>query len=411
MKRKKTSIKEKFSNFLIISFYVIIKPICWFYAVVFQHVRFKKNGYKVPKGSVLFLSNHLTNWDGIYINCMFWTRIIRCVCHDEMFKNKALAWIFKNLLGEICRGKKESDFLDVLKMKRLVSRSKVSLGLYPEGDIDMFGRTLPFDTEVAKLAKLLKIPVVLTKIQGAHIRAPRWAKNPRHAHITYSMTDVISVEEVSSLSCEQLFERIYKGIANDDSLYQQSLKHKQFPTKNRANWLELGIFYCPNCGKFETLSTKNDLIYCKECGFKARYNVYSALEQVEGKLGVELVTEWDDLQKAELYKRIDQYDGEQPFLQEENLTFYRQNAGEYFKKPLGSASLKVYGDRIEYSCKEERHCLYVDQMTKISLQYKDVLEIHYGDYKIRFQHERKKWSAYLYVLALKRLKEAQNKVA
>ena len=88
MKKFKNFLKE-FAQHL---FYFLLRPFLWFYIVVFQHVRFKRNHKKVPKGPVLFLSNHLSNWDGIYINAMFWNRIVHFIVHDEMFKNKFLGF-------------------------------------------------------------------------------------------------------------------------------------------------------------------------------------------------------------------------------------------------------------------------------------------------------------------------------
>ena len=121
-------------------FYTLLRPFVWFYVVVFQHVRFKRNNKKVPKKPVLFISNHLSNWDGIYANLMFPTHIIHFIVHDEMFKNKVLAFLSGTLLGEVKRGMSDSDITDVLMTKKLVKEGK-SIGVYPEGDIDMFCRT------------------------------------------------------------------------------------------------------------------------------------------------------------------------------------------------------------------------------------------------------------------------------
>lgn len=398
--------ENKGIKLLRVCFYALMKPLIWFYIVVFQHVRFRRNGYKIPKGPVLFLSNHVTNWDPFYLNCMFFTRIIRFIAHDELFQNKFFAWFSKNILGEVCRGKTDESISDVLEMKRLV-KSGATLGLYPEGDIDMFGRTLPIGVSVAKFARLLGIPVVLTEVQGACIRAPRWADKARHAHITYSITDIIYPNELKSTPVNELYARILRGIVVDEYAYQKQLQYKQFPATKRAEWLELGLFYCPNCGKLETLTSKGDKLICKECGFKTKYNRYSMLEPINVPFDKTLLTEWDDRQKKVLYERLDSHTGTEPFLIAENLDYYQVSETEYFKKPIGRCALKLYKDKIEIISSNDStpKIISIKDIKRATLQYKDVLEIRYGEIRMRFQTKQRKWSAYLYATALKYLME------
>lgn len=401
--------KDKLITILRVCFYFLIKPFLWVYSVVFQHVRFRRNGYKIPKGPVLFLSNHVTNWDPFYLNCMFFSRIIRFIAHDELFSNKFFAWFSKNILGEVCRGRTDESISDILEMRRLV-KSGATLGLYPEGDIDMFGRTLPIGESVAKFARLLGVPVVLTKIQGACIRAPRWADKPRRAKITYSITDVIYPNELKSTPVKELYERILRGIVVDEYSYQKEIKVKQLPATRRAEWLELGLFYCPNCGKLETLTSKGDKIYCKKCNFKAKYNRYSMLEPVNGSLPFQLLTEWDDEQKNVLCERLDLHIDSTPFLVADNLDYYQIEQTEYFKKPICKANLKLYKDRLEIAFDNgaKVQTIQMKDIRQATLQYKDVLEIQYDEFRIRFQATARKWSAYLYALAINHLTKAKK---
>lgn len=391
--------KNRLINILRICFYFFMKPFLWLYIVIFQHVRFKRNGMKIPKGPVLFLSNHLTNWDGIYLNCMFFTRIIRFIVHDELFKNKAVAWFSKNLLGEVCRGKTEESVLDILEMRKL-AKSGATLGLYPEGDIDMFGRTLPIEISIAKFVRLLNVPVVLMKIQGAYIRAPRWAKKARHSHITYSITNIISLDELKKSSLDDLYKRILDGITVDDNKYQSEFRYRQFWSMNRAKWLELGLFYCPKCKKFETLYSKKDNLICNECGIIAKYNRYSMLESKCDNFNETLLTSWDDEQKRVLYSRLDFCDENTVILFEKELDYYCVKKTEYFKKPICRANLVIYKEKIEIEFENDKKTIFIKNIDKAKLQYKDVLEIHYNDDCIRFRNKNKKWSAYLYALTI-----------
>lgn len=403
MKKFKNFLKE-FAQHL---FYFLLRPFLWFYIVVFQHVRFKRNHKKVPKGPVLFLSNHLSNWDGIYINAMFWNRIVHFIVHDEMFKNKFLGFLSNVLLGEVKRGMSTSDISDILTIRQLVKKGK-SVGLYPEGDIDMFGRTLPVEISVAKFVKMLRIPVVIMRIDGACIRATRWGKYAHHSHITYSIREVLSVEQIQKMSLEELYKVIMDGITVDDLAYQENvLRYKQWPGPARAEWLELGLYMCPKCHRLEVLKSKGAYVYCSECGFKAKYNRYAMLEGEE--VPFHNLTKWDDWQYSELKKIIDQAEEKGLILATNDLDLYHVKEVEFFKKPIGRTDLKLYKDRIVYQENGEEITLYIQDMTRLMLQYKDVLEIHFGTSRIRFRTERRKWSAYLYWKALLYIKKNLKK--
>lgn len=393
---------KRIKRFVMILFYMIWKPWLYIYVMVFQHVRFKRNGFNVPKGPCLFLSNHLSNWDGIYLNLMFFNRIIHFIVHEELFKNKMLAFLCTHLAGEIRRGMNEKDISDVLAVRKLAKEGR-NIGLYPEGDIDMFGRTLPIAPSVAKLAKMLKLPVVVLRIEGAVIRTSRWAKYARHSHLTYSIKDIISLDDVNSLSVDELFERIDNKIRGNDYEYQEKMMYKQWRGKDRAMWLELGLFWCPKCHKFETLSSKGNKVFCKNCDFIARYNRYGFLEEVNYPIPNKSLPLWDDIQMEYLHKYIDECKDEIIF-EAKDLDFYKVKQIEYFNKPLGVGTLRIYKDKIGILLENsEEQYIYYKDMVKIYLQHKDVFEIHFNEDRIRFHTKRRKWSAYLYIQAVKYL--------
>lgn len=388
--------------------YIILRPFIWIYVVIFQHVRFKKNHFKIPKGPILLLSNHLTDWDGIYLLCMFYLRNIHFLVHDELFKNKFFSFVCGTIFGEIKRGMTDNDISDILEMKKLAKEGK-TIGVFPEGDIDMFGRTLPIPDTVAKFAKMMNIPVVLLRIEGAYIRAPRWGKYAHHGHITYSVQRILSVDEIKEMDVPSLHKVIIDNIAGDDVQYQVDHPYKQWPGFKRAEWLELGLYMCPHCHQLEVLKSKGDKVYCTKCGFEAKYNRYCFLESKD--VPYRTLTAYDDAQYLELCKMIDRCSDEEVILKEENLDFYMVNQKEYFHKPIDKAVIEVYKKYIRYSLEDgKRVDIPITELKRICLQYKDVLELHYGEVRIRFRTKQKKWSAYLYYKAIKYLNECSKKI-
>lgn len=393
---KKKNKNKKTRSWPQVIFYTILRPFLWLYVVLFQHVRFKKNKKKIPKRPVLFISNHLSNWDGIYANLMFPTHIIHFIVHDEMFKNKFLTFFSGTLLGEIKRGMSDSDISDVLMTKKLVREGK-SIGVYPEGDIDMFCRTLPVDVSIAKYAKMMKVPVVILRITGAGARASRWSKYAHHTKIIYSVQEVLSKEQVQEMDVNELHKVIVDGITVDDLKHHQESNHKQRIGFARAEWLELGLYMCPKCHRLEVLSSKGNKVFCTKCDFEAKYHRDCTLES---KDFTSTLAELDDRQYEELKKIIDSAKDEDVILEARDLNLQYAKETEFFKKPIGKTYLKVYKTHIEFEYNKEIVKVDIKDIKRLMLQYKDVLEVRFLKEKIRFSTKKRKWSAYLYWKAL-----------
>ena len=312
---------------------------------------------------------------------MFMTRVIHFIVHDEMFKNKFLAFVSGTLLGEVKRGVSDSDISDILMMKKLVKEGQ-SIGVYPEGDIDMFGRTLPVDISIAKFVKMMKVPVVVLRINGAGVRASRWSKYAHHNKIVYSIQEVLTKEQVQEMDLETLHKIITNGIKVDDFKYHVENKNKQRIGFARAEWLELGLYMCPKCHKLEVLSSKGDTVYCTNCDFKAKYHRDCSLRN-ENNFSSSL-TKLDDWQYDELKR--------------------------YFKNNYQKTYLKIYKNHIEFLFNGEVINVDIKNIKRVMLQYKDVLEVRFLKEKIRFSTKKRKWSAYLYWKALMYLKSIQENV-
>lgn len=388
-------------------FYSIFKPLGWLYFVLFQHVRFKKNGWKVPKGPVLIISKHSSNWDGVWLNAMFFNRIIHFIVHDEMFKGKFLSFLSGTLLGEVKRGPNHQDIGPVMEMLRLKKEGK-TIGIFPEGDIHMFGRTLPIEPSIAKMIKKLNIPVVCMRLTGAHLRATRVAKYPYHSHITYEIKEIIMPEEFEQMSVEDLHKRVIDDIYVDEMEWQRTARVKQHGFK-RAEWLELGLFMCPKCHKIETLKSKGNKFYCTNCDFEAKLNKYSFFES-NYPMPFDCTSLWDDWQLEELKKYLINYPDDTPIFIGENIDFYKTTIHDFFYKPYAKGEIRLFKDRLEY--KENgtniSKTIYLKDITRAFLQYKDVLEIVINEDRYRFGRKKEKWSGYLWTRSINYLIEQNN---
>ncbi|MGN1100137.1 MAG: 1-acyl-sn-glycerol-3-phosphate acyltransferase [Christensenellales bacterium] len=397
---------KRLSNALNTCFYYFIKIILYPYFFLIQNVRFKKNGHKIPKSPALFIGNHVTNWDGIYVNVMFFNRKIHFIVHDEMFKNPFFSFISGKILGEIKRSDKINDFSAIRETIRYKNEGK-DIGIYPEGDIDMFGRLLHIDDSIGKFAKTLKVPVVLLKINGAHLRSPRWAKRPARSRLTYEVARVISREEAAEMTNEELFDTIRDTISYDEAEYQKTARIKTSGF-HRAERLEYGLYYCPKCGAFETLKSRKNDVFCTKCGFKAHYNRYCEFES-DFPGCPENTRDWDAMARKALSEYLDNTENEVLF-EVSDIRYASVPIGVFFRKfSENTGTLKIFRDKLTFQSETEQFELKYSDFVKNRLQYKSTLEIYTADRKYRFEKVGTPyWSAYQYSTAITYIRYADK---
>lgn len=372
----------------------------------FNHkLKFNKNGKKLPPVPFLVLGNHVTDWDGLYLNT-YLKKFIYFLVHDEVFKYKYRKIIAYNILGQIKRGKTKNDIGPLRKMIELKQAGKC-LGIFPEGDISYSGRSLEIRKSISKLCKILDMPIVLSRIDGATYQRPRWSYEIRKTPVTLTITDVISVEDVRNLSEEDFYDRIVKGISYNDNEYQK-INLNRMKAKNPAERLEYVLFLCPDCNKTGSLKTKGKHIFCENCGYKAEYNLYNQFELISGKRHLLNIGEWDDYQKSRLEGIIAENKktgGE--ILSYGNFSYNRVLRGDFFYRPQSRGTLSLNHERIKFvsddnSIIEEYN---IKDIKDLYIQFKGAVEFSSGKYRYRFKSRNKQHYGYWYECFINRIIE------
>lgn len=122
--KKKRKNSDKLSDRILTLIFFPLR--CFLYYFLFQFVfrilfkfghklTFNQNGKQLPKKPFLVMGNHVTDWDGLYLNT-YLKRFIYFLVHDEVFKYKFSKIIAYNLLGQIQRGKLKNDIGPLRKM-------------------------------------------------------------------------------------------------------------------------------------------------------------------------------------------------------------------------------------------------------------------------------------------------------
>ena len=113
-------------------------------------------------------------------------------------------------------------------------------------------------------------------------------------HSMLKLTAIILAPFTPFLS-EELYQKIKDSLRSND--YESDQK---FKSRKRAEYLERALYYCPNCNSFESLYSKGNYLYCKNCEMVAEYTLDLKIKAVDGVLPYSTVYEWYNAQKEKL---------------------------------------------------------------------------------------------------------------
>lgn len=230
----------------------------------FKH--YKRKGFlKMKKGeSYIVLSNHQTGLDGILLPYSF-QRHLYGVLTDSFLSKGWVAKMFQHQLGLIGKHKGAVDIKANMDMMRCI-REGGSLLIFPEGNRSYAEFQFTFTDGFAKFVRFFKKPIVLFNFHGGTGVDPRFAKSRRRGPFYGEIKRILQPEEYANWSDEELYKVIQENLRVYDS--ESGLLYK---SKERAEYFERMFFVCPKCGKVETLYSKGNYLYCKECGLKVEY--------------------------------------------------------------------------------------------------------------------------------------------
>ncbi len=327
----------------------------------------------------LVLPNHCSVWDPFFVN-NYVPGVIHYVVSDANFRSKVVEFGL-GLVGSIPKTKVMSD-LDTVKNIMKVKEAGGIIGIFPEGQNTWDGHTLPIYFSTAKLAKLLKIPVVTARISGAYLSKPRWSKVRRRGKISIRYDLAFTPEQLRQASLQEIDARVLELLDHDDYQFNRANRHR-YVGPDRAEYAEIALFTCPQCRAFDTLRSSGNRLGCRECGYTVRLDLYGFFRPVRGTLRFDTVREWNLWQIEELRRRIDAFvvSGSDTPLFTENRV--KVEIG-YKSMPLEAyrvGRLELYPGRIELTGSDgTRDAFRVERIVGMNVQNNEYLEFYHDDH-------------------------------
>lgn len=337
---------------------------------------------------MLILMNHQTPFDQFFV-CMAFKGPIYFIASEDILSNGLVSKLIRYLVAPIPIKKQAGDFSAVMTALR-VAREGATIAMAPEGNRTYSGKTEYINPAVAGLAKKMRLPIALFRIEGGYGMEPRWSSVTRRGKMRGYVSRVIEPEEYAALSNDQLYELIKDGLyVNEgvsDGIYRSS---------KRAEYLERAMYVCPFCGLAEFESHGNEA-ECKTCHRKIVYGEDKTITGVGYEFPYRFMTQWYDYQ-ADFINSLDimQFINQPAFLDRAKMSEVILNKRKLVLRK--DAEIRLYGDRVVIDEGTEAETVFsFGEVTAVSVLGRNKLNIYHGNTAYQFKGG-KRFNALKYV--------------
>ncbi len=356
--------------------------------------KFKEQG----KRQYLVMMNHQTPFDQFFIMLSF-KKPVYIVASEDLFSNGRISKFIRWAIAPIPIKKQATDARAVLDCLR-VAKEGGTIAIAPEGNRTYSGKTEYFKPAIVGLARALKLPVAIYKIEGGYGVQPRWADDIRKGKMTAGVTRVIEPEEYKNLSDDEFYKLLQNELFEDENKADGVFKSKRL-----AQYLERAVYWCPHCG-LSTFESDKDIIKCKRCDRKIRYLPTKELEGVDFAFPFRFVGEWYDAQ-CEFMNALDISQYFDKPMWAETARFSEVILYQNKKLLHENAKLTLYGNRLEVEAGEESRSFLFDETHAFTVLGRNKLNVYHGNKVYQFKGD-KRFNALKFVHAFYRYQNVKK---
>ena len=242
--------------------YIIIYPLI---KLLFR-LKVTRDNYAPPEGPFVVIANHSSFMDFLIVMLSFYPRRLNAVAAQKFFLYRPLDRLLP-VMGCIPKNLFDPDVRSIIGIKKVLERGGRIL-LFPEGRCETDGVYAGIHKSTGKLLKKLGVPVISGYIDGAYKCMPFWRDGFRPGRIRIELSNLLSAEQLQSLSVDEINDRIDSRLRGDDTPPPVKTL-RTFKAKRLAEGLHNILYFCPACKLEFTLETKGNTIRCSACGAAA----------------------------------------------------------------------------------------------------------------------------------------------
>ena len=275
----------------------IVSKIALFFGPKYKIEKFNMEGLKPP---YILLSNHHYFID--FELCAIATyphRVNNVATVDGYYRRP---WLME-LLGCICKRKFTTDLHLIKSIKKVLSRGDI-LCMYPEARYTPIGTTAILPESLGKLCKSCKVPVVVLLHHGNYLRTPFWNyRKVRKVPLYTTMTQILTADQVNSMSVDEINEAIKKALQYDE--YQWQLNNNIHIFENfKAEGLHKVLYQCPHCKTEFEMDSKGSELFCKSCGKVWEMDTLGRLSAKNGITEFTHIPDWFEWERNQVAEEI-----------------------------------------------------------------------------------------------------------
>ena len=257
---------------------------------------------KKPTTPSLVLGTHAAFNDFYMLFKAYKTHKINYVVAIDAFND--IGDFLMDNIGAICKRKFIQDLSLMKNLKYAVNTLKNNVVIYPEARYSLDGTTSYVPPSVAKLAKFLNVPIVVINLKGSYVSDPQWNKYKQNSMpMEAFVEEIVSKEEVKSLSVDEINARIHKAFEYDDWKWLKEqgpiLKYK-----NRADNLNAILYQCPHCKEEFKMEGKGTILKCKACHKSWEMLETGELRATKGTTEFSHIPDWFKWQKQNVHEEV-----------------------------------------------------------------------------------------------------------
>lgn len=268
----------------------ILKLVCWV-LLKFDKFSYEKIGMEKlkKKEPCLVLMNHSSFIDLEIAAYLMADREWHIVSTLDGFVGKE--WLMR-FIGCIPTKKFINDVSLVRDMRYTIKALNASIIMFPEAGYSFDGTATTLPDSVGKCIKLLNVPVVMIKTEGAFLRDPLYNNlQVRKTKISATMEYLLSPEDIKEKTLDELNEIVNKQFGFDNFRKQQE-KGILIKEEFRADGLHRVLYKCPHCETEGNTVGQGTTLTCKNCNNVYELTDTGFLKCLTGETKINHIPDW-----------------------------------------------------------------------------------------------------------------------
>ena len=255
------------------------------------HFKVKKVGMDrlSKKENAFYLMNHSSFIDLEIVARLLYPKPFNIITTTDAFVGKC--YLLRHI-GCIPSKKFVHDPTLVRDIIYTAKKLKSNVILFPEVGYSFDGTATTIPETVAKLAKMLKIPLVMITTHGAFSRDPLYNNlQVRKVDVDAEMEYLYSPKELECATEEEINKTINEKFSFDNFRWQKENGVK-ISEATRADYLERVLYKCPVCKAEGLMRGRGCELVCAACGKKHTLSEYGELTSEDGTPAFQYVSDW-----------------------------------------------------------------------------------------------------------------------